>query len=496
MDSFYAPGAERGARWDDPAFGIDWPAPPEVISERDLQLSRLRHPTAKTAVAAVQRGQGLAADRGRSRRPGRRWSSFMEDLFPICRSITGAGLRESLRMVGQVIPLDITEVPSGTQVFDWVVPPEWNIRAGWLADPYRSQGRRLRAIQPARRELQRAGPADPHAWTSCARTFTACPNTPPGSPTRPPTTPRTGASAWPTRSCGPCRPESTRRSSTRLSRQEASPTGSASCPGRRRDEILDLQPYLPSVARQRQPLGRGGGHLPGQGARRHGTQVHLPLPVRPRHHRRDHLAGPQRGDRRTDPRWPGPGLRRGHRPHRLQAEPPRAARPSTGPPSTSFGPRTWPYEVVDFSPVRQRRAAVLLAWLRSSGGRDHPLGLRPYRSATTRRRTTWRAISPDALAGTLQFCLKVFGVLEADATFVSRNPKGEPQLGRRGLYRTVGGRADQGQMEAALLWLMSFADGGHSLLDIASRAGLPFEAVHEAALALEQRRAARAERKS
>ena len=50
----------------------------------------------------------------------------------------------------------------------------------------------------------------------------------------------------------------------------------------------------------------------------------------------------------------------------------------------------------------------------------------------------------------------------------------------------MGGRVDQGQMEAALLWLMSFADGRHSLLDIASRAGLPFEAVHEAALALER----------
>jgi aminopeptidase-like protein len=96
------------------------------------------------------------------------------------------------------------------------------------------------------------------------------------------------------------------------------------------------------------------------------------------------------------------------------------------------------------------------------------------------------AISADALAATLQLCLNVFAILEADATFLSRNPKGEPQLGRRGLYRNLGGRADQGQLEEALLWLMSLSDGRHSLLDIARRAQLPFEPVHEAALNLER----------
>src|SRR5258708_10712225 len=52
---------------------------------------------------------------------------LISSLYPICRSITGNGVRQTLRIVGQHIPLDVHEIPSGTQVFDWTVPPEWNI---------------------------------------------------------------------------------------------------------------------------------------------------------------------------------------------------------------------------------------------------------------------------------------------------------------------------------------------------------------------------------
>ena len=62
------------------------------------------------------------------RDPGAELHAHVDALFPFCRSITGEGLRATLRYIGDYIPLRITEVPSGTAVLDWVVPLEWTIR--------------------------------------------------------------------------------------------------------------------------------------------------------------------------------------------------------------------------------------------------------------------------------------------------------------------------------------------------------------------------------
>ena len=65
---------------------------------------------------------------------GRQMHELAAELFPICRSITGDGVRQTLHILQEHVPLTIHEVPSGTRAFDWIVPPEWNIRDAYILD--------------------------------------------------------------------------------------------------------------------------------------------------------------------------------------------------------------------------------------------------------------------------------------------------------------------------------------------------------------------------
>jgi aminopeptidase-like protein len=79
---------------------------------------------------------------------------------------------------------------------------------------------------------------------------------------------------------------------------------------------------------------------------------------------------------------------------------------------------------------------------------------------------------------------QIVAVIEGNDTYRSRNPKGEPQLGRYGLYGPIGGQRTVGYSQLALLWVLNLADGEHSLLDTAERARISFSDVRAAADAL------------
>jgi aminopeptidase-like protein len=93
-------------------------------------------------------------------------------------------------------------------------------------------------------------------------------------------------------------------------------------------------------------------------------------------------------------------------------------------------------------------------------------------------------VQPHALAESLAMYLQVLNVLEQNRKFFNTNPKCEPQLGRRGLYGQFGGRKDQSAYELAMLWVLNFSDGAHSLLDIAEKSGIAFALIADAARAL------------
>ncbi len=93
-------------------------------------------------------------------------------------------------------------------------------------------------------------------------------------------------------------------------------------------------------------------------------------------------------------------------------------------------------------------------------------------------------VRPEALEGSLRTYLAVVDVLEGNRRYLNLNPKCEPQLGRRGLYRTIGGDDAGRARELALLWVLNLSDGEYSLLEVAERASMPFAAIREAADAL------------
>ena len=132
-----------------------------------------------------------------STRQARKSTTSPRGFSRICRSITGDGVRRDARSVlVRTHRSQIHEVPTGTPVFDWTVPREWNISRRLHQERERRARRRFSRSQAACAELQRAGARDECRWRTSSRTSSRCLTSPTSFPTAPPTTPSAGASAW------------------------------------------------------------------------------------------------------------------------------------------------------------------------------------------------------------------------------------------------------------------------------------------------------------
>jgi aminopeptidase-like protein len=404
--------------------------------------------------------------------------ALVRRLYPICRSITGDGVRETLRIVAEQIPLELREVASGTPVFDWTVPPEWNLRDAWIAD---ARGRRVvdcRASNlhvvsystPVKRRMSLAE-LRPHLHT--------LPGQPDAVPYR---------TSYYTESWGFCLSQRQLEAlpdgeyevciDARLAPGHLS-FGECVLPGERRDEILVTTHVChPSLANdnlsgiavaaalaralraRRRRLSYRFLFIPGtigsltwlalqQGKLppiRAGLSLVCLGDDRPLTYKRS-LAGDALIDRAA---------------------------------AQLFAERAAGDQEIDFFPFGYDERQFNAPGFRLPFGslmRGRHGQFPEYHTSADRPELLVPARLEDSLAAVLALCERI----EGNARYRNLAPYGEPQLGRRGIYRALGGQRDLADLSLAMLWLLSLSDGSCDLLAVAARARLPFALVRQAA---------------
>lgn len=405
---------------------------------------------------------------------------FVEELYPICRSITGNGLRETLHRIGKRIPIEIHEVPTGTEVFDWTVPNEWNIREAYIDDPH---GQRV--VDFRDHNLHLMGYSVPVDRRMSLAELKEHVHTLPDQPDVIPYRTSYYSEAW-----GFCMEhrrlqdledgEYDVRIDSTL--EPGSLTyGELHLPGEIEDEVLiSCHCCHPSVANDNLSgialatwLAE---HLQGLALRHSYRFLFVPGTIGP-------ITWLARNEDRVDRIKHGlvatgvgdPGSFTYKRSRRGNAPIDRAA-------AHVLGHSGRPHGIVDFTPYGYDERQYC------SPGFDLAVGslMRTPNGQYPQYHTSGDNLDfvrPDALADSLGMYLRVLDVLENDEVYVNLSPKGEPQLGKRGLYPSVGAQG-AGPELMARLWALNLSDGEHSLLQIAQRAELPFDAIKAAAGAL------------
>jgi len=403
-------------------------------------------------------------------------------LYPICRSITGDGVRRTLRIISELAPLEIHEVPTGTKVLDWTVPKEWNIRDAYIKD---ATGRRV--VDFAACNLHVVGYSVPVRRRMTLAELRPHLHTLPDRPDLVPYRTSYYHETW-----GFClsantlaaMPEGEYEVCIDATLADGHLTyGEHVVPGETDDEVLiSCHVCHPSLANDNLAAIAVAAHL----ARRLGAGP------RPRYTYR-FLFAPGTIGAIT---W----LARNR--DRIERVRHGLVLACAG----DRGPLTYKRSRRGDAPIDKAAAYVL-----RSSGRPHtiedftPYGYdeRQYCSpgfdlgVGSLTRTPYGRypqyhtsgddldfVTEEAMRDTLETAWEILRVLDRDRRYRNLSPYGEPQLGRRGLYDSLGGRSDTKQGQLALLWVLNLSDGDHGLLDIAERSGLPFDVVADAARAL------------
>lgn len=413
---------------------------------------------------------------------GREMLELAAQLYPMHRCITGDGVRRSLQLLKALVPLEIHEVPTGTPVFDWQVPKEWNIRDAYVAD---ESGKRVIDYQKSNLHVVNYSPPVDKilSWRDLRDHVHVLPEHPDWIPYR---------TAYFRDQWGFC---TTQRQFDQLDREserryrvcidarleDGSLTyGELHVPGESDDEVLiSCHICHPSLANDNLSgiavethLAR---HLLSQPRLRYSYRfIFVPATIgaitwlsvnQSRLDRIKHgLVLSLLGDA-------GQSTYKASR--QGDAEIDRVVAKVLRDSGSDFAIR--PFEPFGYD---ERQFC--------SPGINLPMGclMRTPNAEYPEYHTSaddLDLLCPRSLSDSLTKCVAVVGALEANRRYVNLCPYGEPQLGRRGLYTAYGERSDQPQLQRAVLWVLNLSDGDHSLLDIAERSGVRFSLIAEAA---------------
>jgi aminopeptidase-like protein len=405
------------------------------------------------------------------------------DLYPICRSITGNGIRETLQRIQRHVPLTLHEVPTGTPVFDWIVPKEWNIRDAYIAN---SRGERVVDFQESNLHVwsysvpikQRVSIAElkPHLAT--------LPQHPDWIPYRTSYYKETWGFCLSQRKLESLQ-EGTYEVCIDSSLEPGALTyGEYEIRGATSDIVLfSTHCCHPSLCND---------NLCGIAISTVLAKLLSPLSLR---YSYCFLFAPGTIGAIT---WLAKNeIRSGSIRHGFVVA-------GGGDNGSFFYKRSRrdtaevdlvvehvlkhsgaQYQVIPFVPYGYDERQYC------SPGFNLPVGAlsRTPHGQFPEYHTSadnLQFVKAEHLSETLTVYLSIISVLEGNKRFRNLKPKCEVQLGRRGLYRATGGHTDQPLDEAALLWVLNFSDGEHSLLEIANRSGITFDTIHRAARSLER----------